>query len=597
MHNGTGCALSLMIALGLASCRRTPEVAPAPAEPAWFEDVTAKLGIDFVHDAGPIDGKHFLPQIIGSGAAVLDFNRDGLLDLLFLQNGGPNSKSVNRLYQQMPDGTFKDVGAGSGLDFAGWNMGVAIGDVNNDGWPDVVITQYGGIKLLLGDGTGKFRDVTLEAGLANPGWGTAACFVDYDRDGWLDLVVVNYVDYNPSHTCDGVGGKPDFCHPSNFPAVPAKLFRNRTGDPPRSPPSKGGAGGGRFQDVSLASGIGKLPGRALGVVDVDVTGDGWPDLFVANDAGANFLWINQRDGTFREEAVLRGAAFNSLGQAAGNMGIAVGDVSGAGRADFFVTHLTGETNTLWRQYQPGRFQDATARWNLTQTRWRGTGFGAVCADFDNDGWPDLALVNGRVVAERRTAAFWDGYRERNQLLRHTGQGAFADISEAHPALCGTPMVGRALLAADLDNDGGVDLVLTQIAGPAKVLRNVAPRRGHWLRVQATLVPKLQLGNESEQPRDAYGAEIRVHAGPEKGTGPLNSKGPVPFSGRSWLTWINPSYSYLASNDPRAHVGLGNVSNIDRLEVRWPDGSREEFPGGPADRTVVLKQGAGKRLPI
>ena len=561
MSKIVACVAALLIAVGLASCGRTPEVAPAAGEPAWFEDVTARLGIDFVHDAGPTDGKYFLPQIIGSGAAVLDFNQDGRLDLLFLQNGGPESKSVNRLYQQLPDGAFKDVSAGSGLDFAGWNMGVAVGDVNNDGWPDVVITQYRGIRLLLGDGAGKFRDATAEAGVANLGWGTSACFVDFDRDGWLDLVVVNYLDYNPSQVCDGAGGKNDYCHPQNFAGAPAKLFRNRTG-----------ANGGkvRFEEVSLASGIGKLAGRGLGVAALDVTGDGWPDLFVANDAQANFLWINQRDGTFREEAVLRGCAFNSLGQTAGNMGIAVGDIDGDGLGDFFVTHLTEEAPTLWRQAQLGRFHDATARWGFTQARWRGTGFGAAFADFNNDGWLDLAAVNGRVNAPTRTADFWAAYRERNQLFRHTGRAVFADVSEANPALCGTPMIARALAAADLDNDGGVDLVLTQIAGPAKVLRNTAPQRGHWLRIQATA---------QGQKRDAIGAEIRVVAGE-----------------RSWLTWINPGYSYLASNDPRAHVGLGNRHAFDRIDVRWPDGSREEFPGGPADRAVVLTQGTGKRLP-
>jgi hypothetical protein len=560
MRTFAGCLLAVFCALALSSCNRRPEAALAPADPPWFENVTSKVGIDFVHDAGPIDGKYFLPQIIGSGAAVLDFNGDGLLDLLLLQNGGPNSQSVNRLYQQLPNGTFKDVSAGSGLDFAGWNMGVAVGDVNNDGWPDIVITQYGGIKLLLGDGDGKFRDVTEEAGLAGAGWGTSACFVDYDRDGWLDLVVVHYVDYNPSQTCDGTGGKPDYCHPTNFSAVPARLFRNVTG----------ASGKVRFQDVSLACGIGKVAGRGLGVVAVDVTGDGWPDLFVANDAGANHLWINQRDGTFREDAVVRGAAFNGLGKPAANMGIAVADVSGAGRADFYVTHLTGETNTLWQQQQAGRFLDATARWGLVKTHWRGTGFGAAFADFDNDGWPDLAIVNGRVAAERRTPRFWESYRERNQLLRHTGQSGFADISPAQPALCGTPMVGRALVAADLDNDGGIDLVVTQVAGPALILRNVAPQRGHWLRVQAL---------SGNPPRDALGAEIRVHA-----------------AGRTWLTWINPAYSYLSSNDPRGHVGLGDVATFERIEVSWPDGGREEFPGGPADRAIVLKQNTAKRLP-
>lgn len=562
MNKSSQCALAFFLAFVFASCSRPTEVAPAPVEPAWFEDVTAKLGIDFVHEAGPVSDPYFMPLIMGSGVAALDFNNDGRIDLLFLQNGGPNSKATNRLYRQLPDGTFKDVTAGSGIDFAGWNMGVAVGDVNNDGWLDLVITQYGGIKLLLGDGTGKFRDATQEAGLANPGWGASACFVDYDRDGWLDLMVVNYLEFVPGTRCEGVAGQPDFCHPKTFSGTPARLFRNRSGE--------SGGKQVRFQDVSLSSGIGKLPGRGLGVVALDINGDGWPDLFIANDGHANHLWINQRDGTFVEEAIFRGAALNGLGQVQANMGIAIGDFHGSGMFDLFVTHLTEETHTLWRQYERGRFQDVSASSGITQSRWRGTGFGTVAADFNNDGWLDIALANGRVAAlARSTGSFWQPYQEKSQIFRNNGRGVFRDISDANPALSGPAQVARGLAVADLDNDGGVDLVLTQIAGPVRVLRNVAPARGHWLRLKTF---------DAQRRRDTYGAEIRVYA-----------------SGKTWLTLLNPGQSYLSSNDPRAHVGLDDVTTVDRIEVRWPDGSREEFAGGPTDREVIVQQGTGKPL--
>jgi len=252
------------------------------------------------------------------------------------------------------------------------------------------------------------------------------------------------------------------------------------------------------------------------------------------------------------------------------MGIAIGDFHGDGMFELFVTHLTEETHTLWRQHERGRFQDVSASTEITRSRWRGTGFGTVAADFDNDGLLDIALANGRVAAlARSTGSFWQPYQERSQLFRNTGRGAFRDISDANPALSGPGQVARGLAAVDLDNDGGVDLVLTQIAGPARVLRNVSPARGHWLRLKTF---------DAQRRRDAYGAEIRVQAG-----------------GKTWLTLVNPGQSYLSSIDPRAHVGLGDMTKVDRIEVRWPDGSREEFAGGPADREVVLQQGAGKSL--
>ena len=558
------CFVVFVLGCNRSSSTPTPTLPTTATEafPAWFTDVTRKVGMDFIHDAGPT-GSYFYPQIMGSGAALFDFDNDGRLDLLLLQGAGPNTKAKNRLYHQEADGHFKDVSAGSGLDFCGYCMGVAIGDVNNDGWPDVLVTEYRGARLFLNNGDGTFRDVTKEAGINNPLWGASAAFFDYDRDGWLDLVIVNYLDYDPSVTCSNAAGRRDFCHPSTFKGTVTKLFHNRgpAGDA-KSPLV-------RFEDVTIKSGLGALPGPGLGVVCADFDGDGWPDIFVANDSHANYLWINRHDGTFKEEAVGRGVAVNRMSKAEANMGVAYGDVDGDGLMDVFVTHLTDETNTLWRQGPRGFYRDQTIAMGLTSGSWRGTGFGAILADFDLDGALDLAIANGRVSQPQGSpkADFWSNYAERNQLFGNRGNGIFRDLSLHNPAFCGTPEVSRALACGDLNNDGAIDLVVTTIAGPAHILYNAAPKNGHWLLVRA-FDPQLH--------RDAYGAEITVRA-----------------LDRHWVRLAHPAQSYLSSNDPRAHFGLGPHSRIDAIEVLWPDGSKEVFPGQPADQIVTVRKGEGK----
>ncbi len=513
-----------------------------------------------------------MPQIMGSGVALFDFNNDNRLDIYLLQNGGPKG-AKNRLYQQMPDGTFRDVTEGSGLDIAGYNMGVAIGDVNNDGRPDVLVTGYKGIRLFRNNGNGTFTDITRESGLEDPLWSMSASFVDYDRDGWLDLVVVNYIDYDPSRRCDDSSGRRDYCGPNIFHGTIAKLYRNVTSPERERREGERAAKTIRFQDVTMSSGLGQKPGPGLGVVCADFNGDGWPDILAANDGQPNYLWINQHDGTFREEAATRGLAYNGHGMSQGNMGIALGDIDGDGLFDVFITHLTDETNTLWRQGPRGWFQDETVRAGLADPFWRGTGFGTVLSDFNHDGALDLAIVNGRVLRgpEERGSGldpFWRPYAERNQLFANEGKGQFRELSATDPF--GQRLaVSRGLACGDIDGDGAMDLLVTTVAGPARLYRNIAPKEGHWLLVRAI---------DPAHQRDAYGAVVTVHAG-----------------GRRWMGSINPGQSYLCSNDPRAHFGLGSAERVDSIRVRWPDGESAEeiFPGGAADRVVVLRRGEGK----
>lgn len=552
--------------IAAAGCGPSASSQPVESGPvtraAWFADVSADWGLDFTHDPGPIDEEYFLPQINGSGAALFDFDNDGRLDIYLLQGGGDDSTARNALLHQLPSGRFENVSSGSGLDLNGTNTGLAIGDVDNDGWLDVLVTRYLGVKLLLNRGHGKFEDATERAGLSNPYWGASASFCDYDRDGWLDLVVVNYVEFEASRRCVTKGGKRDYCPPNQFQSAISRLFRNRGA-------SESGSWRG-FEDRTKPAGLASAPGPGLGVLCADFSGDGWPDLFVANDEQANHLWINQRNGTFQNEAVLRGVAYNAQGQTQANMGVAYGDVDGDGLSDLFVTLFMGQRHALWKQAPRGFFSEQGGAAGLSRARWHGTGWGTVLADFDQDGALDLALVNGFVQRHGAlTESFWDPYKDRNQVFANDGAGLFQDIAADNPAFCGELNMGRGLCLGDIDGDGALDLLVTQVGGPARIFRNVAPQRGHWLMVRA-VEPVLR--------RDAIGAEVRIEAG-----------------ARRWYRLIQPGQSFQCSHDPRAHFGLGTVERVDFLEILWPDGSTERFPCPAVDRVVVVERGKGQPI--
>jgi hypothetical protein len=543
-----------------------PLPSDASSQAQWFTAMASSRGLNFVHQAGdPSD--YFMPRSLGSGTAILDVNQDGLMDVFCLQNAGPNSGVFHTLFIQQSDGSFQPADASYGLAVDGHAMGVAAGDLTNDGYPEILITGYLEARLFLNLQGNGFREITRESGVDNPEWGTSATMLDYNRDGWLDMVIANYVEYAPSVDCSGSDGRPEFCGPDGFPSAIPKLFRH-TGKVVDGCPI--------FEDVTAAAGLAAHPGPGLGVACYDFSGDGWVDIFFADDAKPNRLFVNQQDGRFAEEALKRGIALDAMGQTKANMGVGVGDIDSDGLVDVFVTHLSTERHTLWQQGPAGVFSDRTAAQGLNQTAWRGTGFGAIMADFDNNGLNDLAFVNGDIRAKHgergddivASSAFWAQYAQRNQLLSNDGSGKLIDISPKNEAFCGEPGVGRGLAVGDLNNDGALDLVLSQIEAPTKVLLGHSHAQANWVTFRAILP---EAGG-----RDDLGAEIVIQTQSAK-----------------HKQWLNPGASYLCSNDPRIHFGLGNASADATVLITWSDGMQEHFGPLPINQFHTLSKGQGE----
>ncbi|MCH7526670.1 MAG: CRTAC1 family protein [Planctomycetes bacterium] len=571
MGAATGCSRLTCTPTTPADDASNPGSGETRAQPSFalFTEITEAVGLRFVHDAGfdPQHPEYFMPESMAPGAAMFDYDGDGDLDI-YLVNGAhtydpkPGTKPPrNRLLRNDgPDG-FVDVTDPSGLGDTGWGMGVAVGDIDNDGDEDVYLTNYGPDALYRNNGDGTFEDVTKVAGIDNPKWAASAAFFDYDRDGYLDLFVTNYLAYDPSVKGRDRAGRPEYTGPHLFAALDDVLYHNN--------------GDGTFTDVSAEAKISEMPGRGLGLACADFNDDGWPDVYVANDREANRLWMNQGDGTFEDDALLAGVALNSFGLPEASMGVAVGDVDGDGDLDLFMTHLFVESNTLYQNEGGGVFEDRTVRCGLSAASIDYTGFGTAFLDYDHDGDLDLVVVNGRV---RRDAPFqgagsadhWKVYKEPNLLFENDGLGIFRDVSAQAGTLCSYVEVSRGLVSGDIDNDGDLDLLITNGGGSARLFRNDAPKKGNWLVVRA-LDPALN--------RDANGAQIVVRA-----------------NGHRYRRDINRGFSYLCSGDPRAHFGLGGAGHVDGIEVRWPDGTLEFFPKTETNQILQLSRGTGQWRP-
>ncbi len=561
----TGATVLLILAGGCdapaGNSGRSGRAQPPAAH--WFADRTAAAGLDFTYETGATGELH-LPEIMGAGAALLDYDNDGDLDL-YLTNG---SAGPDRLYRHDPGETFIDVTEASGLgdrraSGAGgrYGMGVAVGDIDHDGNADLYVTSFGPDRLYRNRGDGTFEDITERAGIDVPGWSASASFFDYDRDGDLDLYVTQYVAYDPERRCFDHAGRPDYCGPKAFAPVPDVLLRND--------------GDGTFTDVSAAAGIDTVACAGLGVVCEDFDEDGWPDVYVANDAYPNQLWLNRRDGTFADAATELGVAYNMHGQAEAGMGVIAEDLDGDGLADLFITHLTAETNTFYRNLGPGAgFADSSGRSGLGPPSMAFTGFGTCAFDADLDGDLDVAVVNGRVnrldpLPGSVVGPPWDRLAEPNQMYANDGEGRFRLLGDEAAALCAPAEISRALATGDLDDDGDIDLVLTSIESRARICFNEAPRAGRWLLVSA-IDPRLK--------REAIGARVTVLAG-----------------ARMQSRTVRRDGSYLTSSDPRVHFGLGDVDSVTAVYVRWPDGLREGFAVDCIDCAVELRRGEGRAV--
>ena len=558
-------------------------------------DLTDQLGIDFRHIVGPL-GTWFMPESIGAGVAVLDYDRDGLQDLYFVNCGSspkaigtlpPEADSRNRLFRQIRLGSFQDVTEDTGLGDTGYGAGVAVGDVDNDGFPDVFIANYGQDSLYRNTGSGKFENATQALNRTESDWGAAAAFFDYDRDGWLDLLVVNYTadpQYGHSVSCGFSHGLVSYCGPHKFQPTIDRLYHNETG-------SAAAQGKLTFRDVTEAAGLSAAATFGFGAVCLDLTGDGWPDMFVANDGAPNRLWVNQQNGTFVEEATLRGTACNQAGHVEAGMGAAAGDVDADGCIDLLVTHLTKETATLYVGSPAGLFQDRTPGCGIDVASRGHTGWGVAMLDLNHDGMLDIPIVNGLVIpchsgfpfhgedefqvrTERidNTAEYWRAYHDQNVLLLGTADRKWQADSTAGGDFTTAQASGRSLAWGDLDNDGDPDLIVTNCGDRARCYRNDLAK-GNWLQV------KTETGAGG---RDAIGAKITLE-----------------FSDGSRRTaCCLPQSSYLASSDSRIHFGLGTRTAVKAITVVWPDGptadASERFPGVTVNQQIVLRRGTGER---
>jgi hypothetical protein len=535
------------------------------APPIRFEDIAERAGVHFVVENSPTPEKH-QPETMPAGVALFDYDGDGLLDI-YLVNGaempslvktGP--KYYNRLFHNNGNGSFTDVTEHARVAGAGYGMGVAVGDYDNDGRPDLFVANVNGNQLFHNNGDGTFTDVTAKAGLSGAihrgrkMWSVAAGWFDYNRDGLLDLFVVNYCDWDPRYepSCMGLNGR-GYCHPDSFPPLTNTLYRNN--------------GDGTFTDVSAETGISKVEGRGMGIAFADYDNDGWPDVFVANDNSPNLLFHNIDGKRFEEVGLQAGVAYNEEGNVLAGMGVDFRDVNNDGLPDIWHTAIENETFPLYLNNGKGAFVNAGQSSRLANLTRPMSGWSNGVVDLDNDGWKDMVVARSNVLDNIEQISRHFHYAEPDSVFRNLGNGQFADVSATAGADFTRPAPHRGLAYGDLDNDGRVDLVVTALGAPVSVLRNITETHNHWI------VLKLA-GTKSN--RMGLGARIRI----------------TTDDGRRLYNEATTSTGYAASSDPRVHFGLGDSRVIREIEIRWPSGTHQLLRNVTADRLMVVTEAGG-----
>ena len=533
---------------------------------ARFVDIAAESGLgDFVCYSGGIERKETILETTGAGCALLDYDNDGDLDLFLMtasrsEGFAESAEPSNRLYRNDGNGRFSDVTGQAGLVRSGWGQGVCAGDYDNDGWIDLYLTYYGHNVLYRNTGEGSFMDVTRKAGLDTKHrlWGVGCSFLDYDRDSDLDLFVANYIDFDPvSVPRPGENsnclwkGIPVMCGPRGLKGLPSNLYRNE--------------GNGTFADVSEPAGITAAGERyGLGVLVADYDNDGWPDVYVACDSTPNLLFRNNRDGTFSEMGLLAGVAYSGDGKEQAGMGVDAGDYDNDGDLDIVKTNFSGDKSSLYKNHGDGTFSDATFEAglgvNLAYLGW-GVGF----LDYDHDGFDDIFIANGHVYPEIDGHGFRSRYRQRKVLYRNTGKGTFVDVTASSGADLLQPQTSRGIALGDIDNDGTLEILVNNENGRPSLYKNYGPH-GNWIVI-------LAIGSRSN--RSAVGTRVSA----------------VSDSGRRLIKEVRSGGTYASQSDLRLHFGLGTAAKTD-LEVRWPDGSVEEFAGVAANQFLTIREGIG-----
>jgi len=553
----------LCLALAAGPLHRALAQGVKAAHLPMFADVTAKSGIRFKHEASRTAEK-YLPETMGAGVAMFDYNNDGRLDLLFVNGarlrdpmprGAFPDKSDprfwNRLYRNNGYGTFTDVTETAGVQGTAYGMGVATGDYDNDGYTDLLVTNVGGNTLYHNNGDGTFTDVTAQAGVAGSGWCTGACFIDYDRDGRLDLIVTRYLDWDfASNIFCGQHrqGYRTYCHPDQFAPVSYLVYHNE--------------GGGRFKDVSKQCGIGLSPGKGLGIAVNDFDRDGWPDIFVANDSLAQQLFHNNRDGTFTEVALDVGLAYDQDGKVFAGMGADFADYNNDGWPDIFVNALANQKYALFRN-DKGTFEDTSNQTGIGGITILHSGWGTKMIDYDNDGWRDLFVAQGHVLDNIELTEPSLHYRESLLLMRNR-EGQFRDVSRQSGHAFQVPLSARGAAFGDLDNDGFIDIAINCNDGQAIVLRNEGGNGNHWLSIRL-------VGSASN--RDGIGARVRL----------------VSESGLEQHSFVSSAGSYLSASDKRTHFGLGSAKKVRLLEITWPSGMVQRLDSISADQPLTVHE--------